>query len=113
MYCQTCAFECESFCAVNPTHIQGGWSKACRYYEHDASKEIVCGNCSAFSMSECALNKHSVDASDKGCMDFFSQRDIDFWREQMVIEDRYEMLSNIKVKLVFNNGKFEKLVLLK
>lgn len=104
MYCQSCKYSSfGGFCAVNPFHMRGLWSNACDQYEHDASKEIVCGNCVAFRSSSetCAIYKYCVEASDKGCMDFCSQEE----NEENGREQRQWVLSNIKVKLNINSGK--------
>lgn len=108
MFCETCLYSNNGFCAVNPTHIKGMWSEACNEYAHDRSKEIICGNCSAFSHNnKCLINHSSPDTSSKGCMDFYSQEEIDAAHEWNDREQWQYVISNIKVKLLYENGKFQ------
>lgn len=90
MNCSTCSFFTVNqnlSCTVNPTHCKGGWTQACKEYEHDFSKEIRCGNCAAFSIRHCSLLHLSVDASEKGCINFLSNNEVE---EELARWEQYQ-----------------------
>lgn len=95
-------------CAVNPSHCQGGWSEACQQYEHEATKELKCGNCCFFRGEGEICGNHYAqlgyrDSNDKACWDFESYESV---KEEIARERRenwMEHLSQFHAKLFPDN----------
>lgn len=109
MHCQSCKFNGERFCAVNPTHMQGGWSTACEQHEHDESKVIKCGNCFGFRKGYC-ISRHLLVSESEKCADFLPHEEVADAYEWNHREMLWDAMLNIKVSINMKNGE---LILLK
>lgn len=109
MSCGTCKFESHNNCAVNPIHCKGAFSKACKEYEHDKSKEAICGNCVHKHMGECSVTGATVESDDEAsywrCGEFMSHQELDDLKEECEYADMRREMETIEVKLYFNEDK--------
>lgn len=116
MNCGTCKYESNNKCAVNPINCKGAYSKACKEYKHDESKEAICGNCVHKHMGECTITGANVESDDEAsywrCGEFISHAELDSLQEENEYEDMRREMEIIEVKLYFNEDKsLKKLVL--